>query len=84
MATEMLALSELNRSTEPPALTAGSSVAKPIADDDCADIRLATRARTSAPDTKILDATTVASTAPAVMSPPADAETEPALGQRCR
>ena len=41
---EMLALSELNRSTDPPALTVSSSVAKLIVDEDCADTRLATRA----------------------------------------
>jgi hypothetical protein len=76
----MLALSELNMSTEPPALTVSSSVAKLIADEDCADTRLAIRARTSSADTSSdSDATTLTSTALAALSPPLNAVTDPAL-----
>ena len=77
---KMLALSELNMSTDPPALTVSSSVAKLIEDEESADTRLATRARTSSADTSSdSDATTLTATALAALSPPLDAVTEPAL-----
>jgi len=76
----MLALSELNMSTEPPALTISSSVAKLIDDEDTADTRLATRPRTSAADTfSASDATTLTATALAALSPPLKPVTDPAL-----
>jgi hypothetical protein len=76
----MLALSELNTSTAPPALTVSSSVDRPIADEATADTRLATCARTASADTSsISDATTLACTPLTALPPPVTAVTDPAL-----
>jgi hypothetical protein len=78
----MLALSELNKSTDPPALTVISSVANVIDDDEWADTRLATRAWISpAVASSTSDATTLANTALAELSPPLDAVTAPELAK---